>query len=482
MNSSAQSIYAKRQASKDPYPEKAKLLTSGSLGNLQEARVISELASPWSALDYNVPPNKIPVFPTDHGRHYDVQSDWYFFVCHLFDVSNRNNHYGVFVLMKGISVMGQRLLRQGETLSDIAVEIAQLNVTSGPDNKFFGGREIIVPANETKQDINPFYFETTENFKMQSTQKDSIWPMLIKASDASQGTSINVFVKQQKPVFLQGKKGFVGIGGILGWGYYSYTDLQVVGDLTVNGRQVNVTGIGWFDHQWGTVGTPKSKILRTIEYFSSVFHKSKAFAGWGWFAVQLDNGTEYTTSFLNMFNTDGSIGQIKKKHKAFYGKYHLPDGSTKYITEGVSVTVTETITDSTGAEYPIVWIIEEKSQKLRVTMKALVDNQIATRGDGSTYAENATVVTGTMNGKSVKGVGWGENVGVETQQKLFGTQLKSAGLDDTPQNISILMEADHKVNHRRGVIALIVSLTVLVIFIAVPVTVSAIKHRKRNFI
>lgn len=472
--------FAKRQASKDPYPEKAKLLTSVPGNSLEDARIISELASPWSALDYNVPANKKPVFPKDHGRHYDVQSDWYFFVCHLYEVNNKNNHYGVLVLMKGISVMGQRLLKKGESLEDVAVEIAQLNITSGPDNKFFGGKEIIVPATQTKQSVNPFYFETTENFKMQSTDKSgNPWPMFIKATDPTQGTSIDVFVKQQKPVFLQGKKGFVGLGGVLGWGYYSYTDLQVVGNLTVNGRQVNVTGKGWFDHQWGTVGTPHSKLLRTIEYYSSVFHKSKAFAGWGWFAVQLDNNIEYTTSFLNMFNTDGTIGNIKQKHKAFYGKYHYPDGTTKFVTEGVSVTVTKTITDSTGAEYPTEWLIEEKSQKLKVVMTAFVENQIATRGDGSTYAENATVISGTMNGKAVKGVGWGENVGVETQQKLFSTQLKHASINPTTENITTLVEADHKVNRKRGIVALSVSILLLVLIIATPVTVHTI--RKKNF-
>src|SRR3954465_13835748 len=51
------------------------------------------------------------------------------------------------------------------------------------------------------------------------------------------------------------------------------------GTLDLDGEQLNVDGIAWFDHQWGD--------------FVSV-----GGGGWDWFAINLDDGTDLTVSVV----------------------------------------------------------------------------------------------------------------------------------------------------------------------------------------
>ena len=83
-----------------------------------------------------------------------------------------------------------------------------------------------------------------------------------------------------------------GIGWMdwpFGWTYYySYPRIKAAGTLTIGGRDVDVTGEVWFDHQWGdffVVGKP---------------------AGWQWFAVShLDDGSSLMISEVR--GADGEV-------------------------------------------------------------------------------------------------------------------------------------------------------------------------------
>ncbi len=95
----------------------------------------------------------------------------------------------------------------------------------------------------------------------------------------------------------------VGGDGLIDWTegstyYYSLTRLQVTGQIEIDGETIDVTGIGWMDHQW----------MDTI-----------AEKGWRWFSIQLDDQTDIIcwnicdldgtveSSDLTMMQADGSI-------------------------------------------------------------------------------------------------------------------------------------------------------------------------------
>lgn len=63
-------------------------------------------------------------------------------------------------------------------------------------------------------------------------------------------------------------KSFDGQGSM----YFSLTDLEISGTVTMNGKTQQVHGMGWFDREWS------SQLLKTGQQ------------GWDWFALHLDDG------------------------------------------------------------------------------------------------------------------------------------------------------------------------------------------------
>jgi predicted secreted hydrolase len=78
---------------------------------------------------------------------------------------------------------------------------------------------------------------------------------------------------------LHDRDGFVDFGPAGSSYYYSRTRMEASGALTLDGEELQVEGIAWFDHQWGD--------------FVSV-----GGGGWDWFAVNLDDGTDLTFSVV----------------------------------------------------------------------------------------------------------------------------------------------------------------------------------------
>jgi predicted secreted hydrolase len=97
---------------------------------------------------------------------------------------------------------------------------------------------------------------------------------LLRASMAGAGISLRL--APQKPAVVNGE------GGISRKGprpdeysrYVSIPRLSVSGTLELGGRKEAVSGIAWFDHEFGPGGLPAD------------------LAGWDWFSVQLSDGTE----------------------------------------------------------------------------------------------------------------------------------------------------------------------------------------------
>ena len=77
----------------------------------------------------------------------------------------------------------------------------------------------------------------------------------------------------------------MGIGGSSY--YYSQTNLTLNGTFTHNGIVESVNGIAWIDRQWGDW--------------------TRNYAGWEWFALQLDDNTEIMLYLFYDFKTEKRI-------------------------------------------------------------------------------------------------------------------------------------------------------------------------------
>ena len=99
------------------------------------------------------------------------------------------------------------------------------------------------------------------------------------------GLGLDLALQATKEPALHDTDGWIDFGAGGGSYYYSRTAMTAAGTLTLDGRELQVTGQAWFDHQWGD--------------FISV-----GGGGWDWFAVNLADGTDITLSLVR--DADGS--------------------------------------------------------------------------------------------------------------------------------------------------------------------------------
>lgn len=190
-----------------------------------------------------------------------------------------------------------------------------------------------------------------------------------------------------KPPALHDRDGWIDFGPAGGSYYYSRTAMDAAGTVTLGGRELDVTGSAWFDHQWGD--------------FISV-----GAGGWDWFALNLDDGTDVTLSLVRA--ADGTFPLV-------YGTAVDAAGRTTHLGPGdfdVEV-LDEWTSPATGATYPSGWRVRVASLDLDVTVTPTVrDQELDTRATtGVVYWEGSQAIEGTRAGRPVAGKGYVELTG-----------------------------------------------------------------------
>ena len=124
------------------------------------------------------------------------------------------------------------------------------------------------------------------------------------------------------------------------------------GQLIVDGERIDVTGLGWFDHEWATNQLASNQV------------------GWNWFGLHLDDGRDLM--LYQMRRADGSIDPASS------GTLVSTSGETQHLTQSdFSLTpVKKTWTSpATKATYPLDWSVSIPSVKLTFTTRAQLANQ-----------------------------------------------------------------------------------------------------------
>jgi predicted secreted hydrolase len=201
---------------------------------------------------------------------------------------------------------------------------------------------------------------------------DKLWAMLgpDEAASASVPSMVlSLGLESRKPPALHDRDGWIDFGPGGGSYYYSRTDMEAKGHLTIGDETFQVGGTAWFDHQWGD--------------FISV-----GGGGWDWFAMNLDDGTDLTLSLVR--DADGTYPLI-------YGTLVRPDGTTEHLgADAFTVRTTRHWTSpATGAEYPAGWSIDIPGERLSIDLTPTVAAQeLDTRATtGVVYWEGSQDVT-----------------------------------------------------------------------------------------
>lgn len=202
-------------------------------------------------------------------------------------------------------------------------------------------------------------------------------PEEAEASGRAFGLSLDL--RSTKPPALHDHDGFVDFADAGSSYYYSRTRLDASGTLTVDGHELRVDGIAWFDHQWGD--------------FVSV-----GGGGWNWFAINLDDGTDITVSQV----LDQQANQVLT-----YGTRIAPDGTVSSIPGDViglgGGGAFDTWTSPrTGRSWASQWTLFISTDPFvsadQLDLRATLDGQeLDTRATtGVVYWEGSHLVTGLL--------------------------------------------------------------------------------------
>ena len=195
------------------------------------------------------------------------------------------------------------------------------------------------------------------------------------ASGAAFGLQLDL--QATKPPAFHDADGFVDFGGAGSSYYYSRTRLTATGTLELDGEQMAVDGIAWFDHQWGD--------------FLSV-----GAGGWDWIAINLGDGTDITVS--SVFDAAGGVVLL-------YGTLVTAAGEVRHLDQE-QVTAgsgSSYLSPSTGRRYPALWQVFADDYAIVVT-PTVPDQELDTRATtGVIYWEGSETVAATKAGAPVGG-------------------------------------------------------------------------------
>jgi predicted secreted hydrolase len=169
-----------------------------------------------------------------------------------------------------------------------------------------------------------------------------------EAAAADRSFGLNLALTSTKPAALHEDDGFVDFGPAGSSYYYSRTRLDASGELTLDGETYAVTGIAWFDHQWGD--------------FISVG------GGWDWFAINLDDGTDLTLSVVRDATGEPVLA---------YGTLVDADGTARHLgADAFDVRALNSWTSAvSGHSYPVHWNIALPDELLVIELRATIEDQ-----------------------------------------------------------------------------------------------------------
>jgi predicted secreted hydrolase len=319
-------------------------------------------------------------FPEDHGPHPEYRSEWWYFTGNLAGVGGRRFGFHLtlfrFALApeppEGRSAWAASQVFMGHlALTDVAGRSfsAHERLARGALGLAgAGAAPVRVWVEDWRVEAGP----DGEGFRLRAREG---------------GVGLDLTVRPEKPVVLQGDAGLSQKSAEAGNAsyYYSYTRMAASGTLTGPDGEHRVQGLAWMDREWSTSALGPEQV------------------GWDWFALQLDDGQDLM--FYQLRRRDGSVDPHSK------GSLVAREGAVRPLeAQALRVEVLdhwESPLD--GTRYPSRWRLAVPDEGIDLEVSPLLADQelhLSVR-----YWEGAVRVTGTRRGSPVTGYGYVELTG-----------------------------------------------------------------------
>ncbi len=181
--------------------------------------------------------------------------------------------------------------------------------------------------------------------------------------------------------------------------YYFISRNNVFGTVTVDGKDVEVTGNGWYDHEFGGNRWEEGKAP-----------EAQLAMAWNWCSAQLDDGSEFTVL-------------LRKEVKSNRGW----PMAVLVRKDGTSVSSSSVRFEpkrwwrsmKTFESYPVAWELEAPALGVKLSVETdFFDQEFITLVSKTAFWEGEMAVAGSMGGRSVRGLAFVERQGFEMMHHL----------------------------------------------------------------
>ncbi len=324
-------------------------------------------------------------FPADHGPHEAFRNEWWYFTGNLDGEDGRR--FGFELTIFRFSLSPESVDADTEWRTN-QVYIAHFAVTDADDNAFYTTEKSARGAlGLAGAQADPFRV-WIDDWEIRGLA-ENVWRIMAGDDDFA----VDLELTALKPPVLNGDAGLSQKSDEPGNAsyYYSMSRWQTDGEIRIGDDRYVVSGTSWLDREWSTSALAGDQ------------------QGWDWFALQFADDTELM--FYGLRKTDGTQDVLSS------GTWIDADGSSEKLTrEQVTVEVTKLWESPRGGVYPAGWrlAIEDKALFVEVT-PVIADQELSTI---VRYWEGAVDVSGTRDGKPVRGRGYVELTGYAESDTL----------------------------------------------------------------
>lgn len=307
-------------------------------------------------------------FPADHGPHLDFRDEWWYITGNLDGPEGRRFGFQITFFRHGLKrplpPRASHWAAQDAAMAHFAIsDVAGQRYTSFQRTS----RAALGLAGAQAQPFKVWL----DDWRIEAGPNGG-FPWHFRAQQ--DGMALDLQLDPKKPPVLNGEQGLSRKSDEPGNAsyYYSVTRLAARGSLTLAGQAMPVGGLAWLDREWST------SLLADYQ------------AGWDWFALQLDDGTDLM--YFRLRRKDG------RDDPASSGTWVAADGSyTPLAREEVDVQAWDSWETADGVRYPSRWRIHVHPANRSLDVRPVLADQEFHHS--SRYWEGAVDVVDAETGK-----------------------------------------------------------------------------------
>ena len=322
------------------------------------------------------------VFPRDHGPHPDFQTEWWYYTGNLETAEGRRFGYQLTFFRRAVTPPAEAQARDSSWGSN-QVYMAHFTLTDVAEQQFYYAERFERgAAGLAGAQGEPAYVVWLRDWTVRQLAADEY-----QLTAKHEGMAIDLRMVDTKGPVLQGDQGYSRKGPEPGNAsiYYSQTNLESTGTVTIAGTNYAVSGLSWLDREIST----------------SVLSEGQV--GWDWFALHLDDGSELMVFRLR--RADGSADPYSA------GLYVAADGSSRTLSgEDFEIVPKGTWrSPHSGGAYPAEFTVRVPSLELELEIQPQVADQEL--NVSFIYWEGSIQAAGSRAGRAITGLGYAELTG-----------------------------------------------------------------------